>query len=174
MKGWKKCVLQILTCKPVEIHTDHLIPLHAEPSQSPNLFEIQVRLLTGRRHQIRAQVASLGSPIWRDSLYAPLSGITLDLENMEAAAAESCTDLVDGIMESPSYPPYIALQAMRIKLLDIDVTARTPWWYSAYHIQLPHTRGGGGGGGSSDSRHVEVKACEDITEATLQLQLTTL
>ena len=36
--------------------------------KAPPLFAVRVQLLTGRRHQIRAQLAALGSPIWLDTL----------------------------------------------------------------------------------------------------------
>lgn len=42
-------------------------------------WDIEVELITGRTHQLRAQFAALGLPIVCDSLYQPLSGITVDL-----------------------------------------------------------------------------------------------
>jgi 23S rRNA-/tRNA-specific pseudouridylate synthase len=125
--SWKKCVLQILSCTPAHVHPTHLTEVEAA-GQEGGFFEVRIRLVTGRRHQIRAQLSALGSPIWRDTLYEPLAGLTLDVENMEEAGAEKCMERIDVAVGAPAYPKRIALQAMRITLLDIDVSAQTPWW----------------------------------------------
>jgi 23S rRNA-/tRNA-specific pseudouridylate synthase len=36
---------------------------------------------TGRRHQIRAQLAAAGAPVWGDTLYEPMSGLTVDFDD---------------------------------------------------------------------------------------------
>ena len=129
--SWKKCVLEILDCAPTNVHPSHLTEselAQREAGPGQGLHEVRIRLVTGRRHQIRAQLAALGSPIWRDSLYAPLSGLTLDVEGLGDDEAAACIDKIDEAVDAPDYPERIALQAMRVKLLDIDVCANTPWW----------------------------------------------
>eukprot|EP01071_Lankesteria_metandrocarpae_P003240 Lankesteria_metandrocarpae@DN2840_c0_g1_i1.p1 len=63
----------------VHMHFEDLL------SQRTLFFEVSVELLTGRTHQVRAQCASLGAPIFGDTLYYPLCGFTLP-NPMDAAA----------------------------------------------------------------------------------------
>ncbi|MFH1077609.1 MAG: RNA pseudouridine synthase [Pseudomonadota bacterium] len=67
---------------------------------------IEVRLITGRRHQIRAQLSALGHPIVGDRLYG--SDIDLGPDNIllmaKSISFRHPTRLVDIFIESP-YPP---------------------------------------------------------------------
>lgn len=51
-EGWQRCELEILSCLP-----------HKEG------FEVRIRLVTGRTHQIRCQLAAVGAPLLGDTLY---------------------------------------------------------------------------------------------------------
>jgi 23S rRNA pseudouridine1911/1915/1917 synthase len=51
--GWKRCVLEVI--ESTQIQSDH--------------FVSRIRLHTGRTHQIRAQLAAIGTPILGDKLY---------------------------------------------------------------------------------------------------------
>lgn len=50
--GWQKCELEILSCRPVGRYQ-----------------ELTLKLMTGRTHQIRAQLAAVYAPILGDALY---------------------------------------------------------------------------------------------------------
>lgn len=65
-KGWLKCTLDVMSCEPFQ-------------EQGIGYFKHQLKLLTGRTHQIRAQLADLGAPIVGDREYgfkgkAPIVG----------------------------------------------------------------------------------------------------
>jgi 23S rRNA pseudouridine1911/1915/1917 synthase len=47
------CELEVLSCK----------------AQNEDIYAVEIRLLTGRTHQIRSQLAALGAPILGDRLY---------------------------------------------------------------------------------------------------------
>lgn len=64
---WKEARLIVLECNP-------LVNLHASAGE---LYELEIELLTGRKHQIRAQLSALGSPIVGDTLYTPIAGLCL-------------------------------------------------------------------------------------------------
>jgi 23S rRNA pseudouridine1911/1915/1917 synthase len=51
-EGWYKCELEILTCTPKE-----------------DVFQLRINLLSGRSHQIRAQLMAMNNPIIGDKMY---------------------------------------------------------------------------------------------------------
>ncbi|KAI9198674.1 hypothetical protein LWI28_020322 [Acer negundo] len=89
VQGWQLCQLEVLECKEVlwpdsSVEEIYRVKDCGWPSKD-YAYEFKINLLTGRTHQIRAQLAACGAPIVGDSMYMP------------AAIAE---------MSSPGLDPY--------------------------------------------------------------------
>lgn len=69
---WLRCDLKVLSC--AQIHSERGLVTTSqtcwalEPEAS-EIYEVNIELLTGRTHQIRSQLAALGSPILGDVRY---------------------------------------------------------------------------------------------------------
>ncbi|KAK6917326.1 LOW QUALITY PROTEIN: Pseudouridine synthase, RsuA/RluA-like, partial [Dillenia turbinata] len=75
IKRWYLCQLEVLECKKVP-WPNSLIKekYHIEDYGWPNkefAYECKINLLTGKTHQIRAQLAAYGAPVVGDSMYMP-------------------------------------------------------------------------------------------------------
>ncbi|KAA0056871.1 RNA pseudouridine synthase 6 [Cucumis melo var. makuwa] len=73
--GWNLCQLEVLECREVswpdaDIEAKYSIEDCGWPSKK-KAFECKINLLTGRTHQIRAQLADYGAPLVGDSIYMP-------------------------------------------------------------------------------------------------------
>ena len=62
IEGWKRCELEIIGREP-----------------NAQDYELEIRLSTGRQHQIRAQLSFIGNPIIGDGEYGRASDIDLPL-----------------------------------------------------------------------------------------------
>ncbi|KDP20778.1 hypothetical protein JCGZ_21249 [Jatropha curcas] len=75
MQGWQLCQLEILECKKVPWPDARTMEKYSVEdcgwSSKDYAYECKINLLTGRTHQIRAQLAACGAPLVGDSIYMP-------------------------------------------------------------------------------------------------------
>lgn len=121
-KAWTRCILEVVKSEPIEIDRNN--PYGYDPGNEQH-FENTIRLVTGRKHQVRAMLSSLGAPIICDSLYEPISGMTLDMLNAGGEEA-MVMDMAVEQCRVPQQP--IGLQAHAILFGGIKAKAGTPWW----------------------------------------------
>ncbi|KAI8110241.1 hypothetical protein M9435_001920 [Picochlorum sp. BPE23] len=115
------------------------------------IYELDIELLTGRTHQIRAQLSAAGFPIIRDSLYAPLTSESVREgllsyarqpdDDAESKIDDECQYVRDEhgrrLAEEPEGA--IALQAYQLYAHDgsifgssepVTFQAGHPWWHN--------------------------------------------
>jgi hypothetical protein len=92
-----------------------------EAVQSERLYEVTVQLLTGRTHQIRAQLAAIGAPILGDVMYEPLAGALVPAEGPAA------DELLAGVRAAAIVENPIGLHAASLEWRGRRWSAEPPW-----------------------------------------------
>ncbi|WOH09173.1 hypothetical protein DCAR_0728628 [Daucus carota subsp. sativus] len=141
---WFLCQLEILECKMVpwpnaDIEDKYSIEDCGWPSQE-FAYECKISLLTGRTHQIRAQLAACGAPIVGDAMYMPAAKAEISRPGLNPLgkckkqyASENDREVgIEDWIACHGKEPRIAigLQACQISWDDGEhfYEAKSPWW----------------------------------------------
>ena len=135
VRRWKRCELRVLACERAsqsQVDTWHQLfeaelrrarkpfPGHGETDE--HVWVVRVELVTGRTHQVRAQLAAMGAPLLGDSLYRPMSRYLHDRDDARSAE-EAWGRIEEGTV--PDWP--VALHAETLRWGDCVFSAPPPW-----------------------------------------------
>ncbi|KAH9603515.1 hypothetical protein KSS87_004731 [Heliosperma pusillum] len=144
MEGWQLCQLEVLECNKVpwptpDIEEKYQIEDRGWPVKK-FAYECKINLLTGRTHQIRAQLAACGAPLIGDSMYMPAAcealidpGVNPFGKQSKKYAYENDKEIaIEKWISLHGKEPNIAigLQACQISWDDDEhfYEAGLPWW----------------------------------------------
>ncbi|KAL5775431.1 hypothetical protein ACOSP7_012988 [Xanthoceras sorbifolium] len=144
VKGWQLCQLEVLECKEVlwpdsTIEEKYRVEGCGWPSKD-YAYECKINLLTGRTHQVRAQLAACGAPIVGDSMYMPAAiaemsspGLNPFGKRKKQYATEDDKEMAikEWISQHGKEPSVaVGLQACQISWDDGEhfYEAGSPWW----------------------------------------------
>ncbi|XP_060675236.1 RNA pseudouridine synthase 6, chloroplastic [Ziziphus jujuba] len=144
IEGWHLCKLEIMECRkvpwPNQVTEEKYCIEDCHWPSKDYAYECKINLLTGRTHQIRAQLAACGAPIVGDSMYMPaaIAEITNTGVNPFGKCRKSYTSendkaiaITEWIAHHGKEPSVaIGLQACQISWDDGKhiYEARSPWW----------------------------------------------
>ena len=136
-KRWKRCELRVISCEPAtQSQVDAwrtLFDRELERARKPfevqlgesvgeSVWVVRVELVTGRTHQVRAQLAAAGAPLLGDSLYRPMRGYLHDTDDA-SSAEEAWVRMERGTV--PDWP--VALHAETLRWGDSVFSTAPPW-----------------------------------------------
>ncbi|XP_050208682.1 RNA pseudouridine synthase 6, chloroplastic [Mercurialis annua] len=141
---WHLCQLEVLDCRKVPwpdavTEEKYSVENCGWPSKD-FAYECKINLLTGRTHQIRAQLAAIGAPLVGDSMYMPaaiakMANPELDpygkYRKQYTDESDEAVDVADWIARHGKEPTIaIGLQACEISWDDgkQNYKAGSPWW----------------------------------------------
>ncbi|XP_035545513.1 RNA pseudouridine synthase 6, chloroplastic-like [Juglans regia] len=144
IEGWNFCQLEVLECKEVlwpnaVIENKYCIEDCGWPSKDV-AYECKINLLTGRTHQIRAQLAASGAPLVGDLMYMPAAIAQMNNPGLNpfgkckkgyTSETDSSTAVTEWIALHGKEPKIaIGLQACQISWDNGAHTykAGSPWW----------------------------------------------
>lgn len=144
IEGWHLCQLEVLDCKKVpwpnaDVERTYNIEGCGWMSKK-TAYECKIILLTGKTHQVRAQLAAIGAPIVGDSMYMPSTLATISNPCINPFGKqrkkflsddERKASLVEWISCHGKEPnSAIGLQASQISWNDGNYSyeAGAPWW----------------------------------------------